>query len=282
VSRVPFSSPYSELASAWRSLRGTHDLRLREIACVGAPRTLLVAEWGHPTAPCVSISAGVHGDEPAAPWALHALVRDRLLDPAFAYRLWPCFNPTGFAAGTRTNAEGTDVNRSFGRGGTSPEARAILTANRDRHFALSIDLHEDYEAGGFYLYEPLRRGRSSRFARPVADAVVEAGFPIQREWVGLETGPPGSAQAQTLMPGAILVDAEGETPAFGGALPLGLVLLRRAARSALTLESPRGRPWDDRIAIHRVAVVAALVRLRADAMTGDERGRRPRGDGRAR
>jgi hypothetical protein len=201
------------------------------------------------------------------------LVRDRLLDPAFSYRLWPCTNPTGFDAGTRVNAEGIDVNRSFGRGGTSPEARAILTANRDRRFALSLDLHEDFEAGGFYLFEPLPPDRASRYARPVADAVAAAGFPIQRDWAGLETGPPGSEVAQTLVPGAVVVDAVAEAPAFGGRLPLGLVLLRRAARAALTLESPRSRPWDDRIAIQRVAVVAALAVLR-DAMRGRSRGRK--------
>jgi murein peptide amidase A len=262
VSRVPFWSDDGALASAWRAVRATHGLRLREIACVGAPRTLLVAECGDPAAPCISISAGAHGDEPAALAALYVIVRDRLLDPAFGYRLGPCFNPTGFAAGTRTNVDGVDVNRSFGRGGTSPEARAVLTANRDFRFALSIDLHEDYEASGFYLYEQLRAGAQSRFARPVADAVTEAGFPVQRDWTGFELGPPGSEAAQTLVPGAVVVDAPRETPTFGGALPLGLVLLRRAADHALTFESPRGRAWDDRIAIHRVAVVAAIAQLR--------------------
>ncbi len=269
MSPVPFSPSYEELAAAWRSLRATHDLRVREIACVGAPRTLLVAECGPPAAPCVSISAGVHGDEPAAPWALHALVRDRLLDPAFAYRLWPCTNPTGYAAGTRENAEGLDVNRSFGRGGTSPEARAMLTANRDRRFALSLDLHEDFEAGGFYLYEAHRGGPSRRFAGPVTSAVESAGFPLQRAWAGLEVGPPGSEAALELTPGAVIVDAAKEAPAFGGRLPVGLVLLRRATRAHLTFESPRSRPWDDRIAIHRVAVVAALQTLREEAAAGN-------------
>ena len=58
-----------------------------------------------------------------------------------------------YAGGTRESADGVDVNRSFGRGGQSPEARAILTANRDRKFVLSIDLHEDCDADGFYCYE---------------------------------------------------------------------------------------------------------------------------------
>jgi len=138
----------------------------------------------------------------------------------------------------------------------------VLTANRDLPFALSIDLHEDFEADGFYLYDQLRDGEPSRFARPVADAVADAGFPLQRDWTDFEVGPPGSEAAHQLVPGAVVVDAPRETPTFGGALPLGLVLLRRAAPNALTFESPRERPWEDRIAIHRVAVVAALAQLR--------------------
>ena len=141
--------------------------------------------------PVVTISAGVHGDEPAGVWALLSLVADGLLDPRFAYRLWPCFNPTGFAAGTRVNAEGTDVNRSFGRGGSSPEAKAILTANRDRRFELSIDLHEDHEAMGFYLYETAPADWRPTYAGPVTGAVASAGFPLQLLDPGVRVGPAG-------------------------------------------------------------------------------------------
>jgi len=148
---------YDDLAVAWRGLRA-RGVRVREVACVGAPRTLLLAELGDSQAPTVSVSAGVHGDEPAGPWALVALVRDGLLDARFAYRIWPCLNPGGYRAGTRENPEGADINRSFSRGGTTPEARAVITANRDRRFVLALDLHEDFEASGTYLYEPLPPG----------------------------------------------------------------------------------------------------------------------------
>jgi hypothetical protein len=252
---------HTRLAAAWRSLRGAAGVRLREIACVGAPRTLLLAEWGDSRRPVVSLSAGVHGNEPAGPWALLSLVRDGLLDPRFAYRIWPCTNPTGFDAGTRTNAEGADVNRSFGRGGNTPEARAMLTANRDRTFALAIDLHEDHEAEGFYLYETAPSGRRSRFARPVTAAIDAAGFPLQRFTPDFELGPPGSEAAQTRSPGAVVVDAGREAPFFGPALPLGIVLVRRAAPCALTFETPRERPAAQRLEMHRVAVVEALRRL---------------------
>ena len=255
---------YDDLAAAWRALRPQTGLRVREIACVGAARTLLLAEWGDPKLPVVSISAGVHGDEPAGVWALLSLVDGGLLDPRYSYRLWPCFNPTGFEAGTRANAEGIDVNRSFGRGGTSPEAKAILTANRDRTFALSIDLHEDHEAGGLYFSEAARPGRHGGYSAALTAAVTAAGFPIQALTDAFELGPPGAEVAHARGPGAVVVDALRETPFFERALPLGLVLVRRAAPCALTLETPRGRAPGERIAMHRVAVIEALRTLGAE------------------
>jgi hypothetical protein len=261
VIRDIFLTRHEDVGSAWRSLRGQTDLRLREIACVGAPRTLLLAELGDPRLPVVSISAGVHGDEPAGVWALLSLVRDGLLDPRYSYRLWPCLNPTGFDAGTRENAEGTDVNRSFGRGGNSPEAKAILTANRDRMFELSIDLHEDHEATGFYLYETAPPAWRGSYARPITAALSAAGFALQDLTPDFELGPPGAEVAQVRSHGAVVVDATREAPFFGGALPLGLVLVRRAAPCALTFEAPRTRAPDERIAMLRVAVVEALRRL---------------------
>jgi protein MpaA len=260
---------YEDVVAAWRALRPRTGMRVREVACVGAARTLLLAELGDSRLPVVTISAGIHGDEPAGVWALHSLVADDLLDPRYAYRLWPCFNPTGFDAGTRTNAEGIDVNRSFGRSGTSPEAKAILTANRDRVFALSIDLHEDHEAAGFYLYETAPSDCRATYAPAVTAALRAAGFPLQPLDPGYELGPPGSEVAQTRGLGAVLVDAPRETPFFGGALPLGLVLVRRSVPRALTFETPLARPAADRIAMHRVAVVAALRQLTREGTADD-------------
>jgi hypothetical protein len=255
---------YDALAGAWRALR-SRGVRVREIACVGAPRTLLIAELGDAAQPTVAISAGVHGDEPAAPWALLALVRDGLLDRRFAYRLWPCLNPSGYRAATRANAEGHDVNRSFSRGGQTPEARAVLTANRDRRFALTIDLHEDHEAHGAYVYEPLRPGAVPVFSDAIVAALDDAGLPVQALSGEFDLGaPPGAdpAEIYDLRRGIVLVDYEAELRVFTG-LPGSLAAMYRGTPAALTFESPRPRPWDERIAAHRVAVTAALARLAA-------------------
>jgi murein peptide amidase A len=260
---------YDELAAAWRELRAL-GVRVREIACVGAPRTLLIAELGDASAPTVAISAGVHGDEPAAAWALLSIVRDGLLDPRFAYRIWPCLNPSGYHAGTRFNAEGDDVNRSFSRGGTTPEARAVLTANRDRKFAFALDLHEDYEAEGCYVYEPLRPGFSPYFAQEIVRALDDAGLPVQDLDERFDLGAPAGTDPATyyrLERGTVLVDYEVEMRLFSG-LPGSLALMYRGTPASLTFESPRPRPWEVRIAAHRVAVTAALAALSSLSPSG--------------
>jgi len=243
------------------ALRG-NGVDVREVACEGVARTLLVADIaarGGSGAPAVIVTAGVHGDEPAGPWALLSLARDGLLDRDFAYRLWPCTNPTGYALGTRENAEGIDINRSYGRDGTSPEARAMIRA-RDRSFALNLDLHEDFEAEGFYCYEP--RVDEIAFGPAIVQAIDDAGLPVQDLEHGYELGYPPTAQHYTLERGRVVPDAQIEA-SFSNQLPHSISLLRRgAAKRSLTFESPRSRPWDDRIATHRVAVVAALERLR--------------------
>jgi len=258
---LPANPPYPALVAAWKALRGTGNLGVGELACVGAARTMLVAEIpGPPGAPAVSLSAGVHGDEPAAPWALYSLVRDGLLERAFAYRLWPCTNPSGYERGTRENAEGDDVNRSFDRGGRTPEARAMIAANRDRSFALVVDLHEDFEAEGFYCYEPVVDG-GAPLGAAVVRAMDENGLPVQALDDAFELGyPEDGRHLRTLERGRVLADPVAERAALPG-LPYSLFMLRRAAARALTLESPSARPWDERLAMHRIAVVEALARL---------------------
>jgi hypothetical protein len=253
---------YDDLAREWRALRAL-GVRVREVACVGAPRTLLVAEAGDASAPTVAISAGVHGDEPAAPWALLSIVRDGLLDPRFAYRIWPCLNPSGYVARTRTNAEGQDVNRSFSRGGTTPEARAVLTANRDRRFVLTLDMHEDFEAEGCYVYEPLRPGFAPKFSPLVVRALDDAGIPAQALGGEFDLGLPAGFDAGAMYRverGTVLVDYEAEVRAFEG-LPGSLASMYRGTPVALTFETPRPRPWEERIAAHRLFATTVLAAL---------------------
>jgi len=232
---IPGDGTYRELVERWQSL---HDarVRLQRVACPSSDRTLLCAEIGDSRRPRVAIAAGVHGDEPAGPWALLQLVERGELGPEFCYRLWPCTNPSGFSAQTRANADGIDVNRTFGGEGQSPEASAIVAANRAITFALSIDLHEDCDSTGFYCYDY----SGGTLGRNAVAAVEAKGLPIDA--LGCMT-PDGAQEALAL-----------------GGLSYSLALARNGVR-ALTFETPSVSAWDTRIAMHATAVLSALNAL---------------------
>jgi len=246
---------YKEFENRVKALR-ERGARVREIACVGAPRTLLCVELGETAAPAIALAAGVHGDEPAGPWALLAMLEEDALDPRFAYRIYPCTNPTGYDAGTRASVDGDDVNRTFGRGGRSPEARAIVTANRDRKFELSLDLHEDRDAIGFYCYDYT----AGRIGDAVAAAMRAAGHPLQRFEGGYDLGFALPAETVTYAEGIVRADPVAEAESLG-ALTYTLALARNAAKRALTLETPTSAPWETRLAMHRIATATAIAAL---------------------
>jgi protein MpaA len=251
---------YQDLVRRWKALRGSHGIAVREVACVNAPRTLLCAEYGDQTRPLVALAAGIHGDEPAGPWALLELVEQGGLDERFAYRIWPCTNPSGFEAGTRESADGIDLNRTFGRGGGSPEARAILTANRNRKFALSLDLHEDVDAIGFYCYEY----GGGTIGRAALRALEGAGLPIDPLVETFDVAGPLDDAHCTREPGRIAADHFAEAALLGG-LSYSLAVARHAARRALTFETPLRAAWQVRRTMHRTAMQAALAAAAQDS-----------------
>lgn len=99
------------------------------------------------------ISAGIHGDEPAGPLAVLQLLREDLWPAALDLWLCPCLNPTGFPFNRRENATGVDLNRQYLHL-EAPEVRAHTDwLQCQPMFDVTICLHEDWEANGFYLYE---------------------------------------------------------------------------------------------------------------------------------
>jgi len=221
---------------------------------------MLCVEFGDASSPMsIAIASGVHGDERAAPWALMAMAEEDGFDQRFAYRIWPCINPSGYRAATRENAEGADVNRSFSRGGQTPEARAILTANRDRKFALSLDLHEDETASGFYLYEY----GACDAGEEVVKTIRGAGWPIQ-DFTGFDLGVP--FEPVHAGDGMLRMPPDFEAARLGG-LSYSLSIVKHAARRALTFETPTSFPWESRIAMHALAVRAAIAKVSAESLT---------------
>ena len=99
------------------------------------------------------LSSGMHGDEPAGPLALLRLFEEDDWPDDISLFVIPCLNPGGFVRNTRENEEGIDLNRDY-RSRTSALVRAHIRWLEQRpRFDLSLLLHEDWEANGFYLYE---------------------------------------------------------------------------------------------------------------------------------
>ena len=104
------------------------------------------------------VSAGVHGDEPAAVWGLLEWAQENVeMLGRRSILVLPCINPWGLVENRRSDHEGCDLNRLFDK--SSPplfkEWRKFLG---ERRFQLALNLHEDYDAQGIYLYELGRRG----------------------------------------------------------------------------------------------------------------------------
>lgn len=78
----------------------------------GRNLTLLVRDVEEPERTVVVIG-GIHGNEPASPPSVRAMVEASLPDDTEVWLL-PLLNPDGSAAGTRCNANGVDLNRNFG------------------------------------------------------------------------------------------------------------------------------------------------------------------------
>jgi murein peptide amidase A len=253
---IPSGGTYPELVRRWEALHDGGRVRVGHVETRRAGRTLLCIEVGDRQAPLVAIAAGVHGDEPAGAWALLGLMEDDELDARCSYRIWPCTNPSGFAARTRQSADGVDVNRTFGGVGASPEASAILAANRGLAFALSLDLHEDCDAGGFYCYEY----GGGQVGRRVIAALEGEGLPIDPLEVTFGLAGPLDDAGCTRERGRIIADALEEAALLGG-LSYSLALARAGARHAVTFETPLSAAWGTRLATHRVAVLAAVEAL---------------------
>jgi hypothetical protein len=147
---------YRHLVQRWRALARRAGLRMRRVARDGGydvyslESEALEAEGG------IYISAGIHGDEPAATEALLAWAEANARRlRRLPLLLFPCLNPWGLARNSRFDHEGRDLNRLF-HDDHAPIVAAVRQRARGHRFTLALQLHEDYDGQGFYLYEVQR------------------------------------------------------------------------------------------------------------------------------
>jgi hypothetical protein len=147
---------YRHLTARWRALARRAGLRMQRIAADGGFDVFALRSPALTMEDGLYLSAGIHGDEPAATealitWAEANATRLRRL-PLI---LFPCLNPWGLVNNSRYDQHGRDLNRLF-----HTEDVLVITAVRrlvrGHRFSLALLLHEDYDGQGFYLYEVQR------------------------------------------------------------------------------------------------------------------------------
>jgi hypothetical protein len=209
----------------------------------------------------IYISAGIHGDEPGGTEGLIAWAEENLkLLRELPLLILPCLNPWGLLNNCRFAEDGADLNRTFNLE-TQPVINAVKAAITGYRFELALNLHEDFDGEGFYLYEIQRE-------RPFwGESLLEAA----REIMPIESRVRVDGRKAT----AGLIRRRFEAKKFGEmGFPEAIYLHLHHSRRSITIETPSEFALEQRIRT-QVAVIDAAVRLAVgSAATGGKTRRR--------
>ncbi|MFM2171212.1 MAG: hypothetical protein RI957_1441 [Verrucomicrobiota bacterium] len=240
--RIALDEFYASSEALFRSL-GFHK---EEIAATEAGAILAWSRHAGAGRPTVYLSAGIHGDEPAGPLAIERFWQKE--NPSDVnWLVCPMLNPTGFAALSRDNRHGFDLNRDY-----------LLRRSQEIHGHadwlekqsvpdLFLSLHEDWETQGFYLYEISLGDDQPHRARGLLEAVREV-CPIEENAV--------IDDHVVREPGWIHHEPHADFP---DAWPEAIFLAKRGCPLSFTFETPScAAPVEKRIAAHGAAIRKAL------------------------
>lgn len=232
------------LARRWEALARRAGLEWRRIAVAGEFPVFAAASRvtrGTPE-PAIYLSAGVHGDEAAAPWGLLEWGEENLdVLRAHSFLVFPCLNPHGIRWNTRADQRGVDLNRVF-HDTRDPLVAAWRKMIGDRRIAIALCLHEDYDARGCYVYELASRprGLGAKLLRDCASIIA----PDPRRTIE------GRAARDGLIRRRVPPDLPG--------LPEAVVLYQLGSPITFTFESPSEYSLLDRIAVQKRFIQSAL------------------------
>jgi hypothetical protein len=165
ISQIEAALPQSDRLKIWR--RG-------QVETADEDYTLYCLRYMPPIQNLLLIylSAGTHGDEPAGVTCALRVI-DKLVagNPDFARYAWlisPCDNPFGYERDLRENEVGVDLNQIFDSPERFPQTSFIVASLKGVDIDMAVDLHEDCDSDGFYLWE---RRASSR--APIGHQIIE-------------------------------------------------------------------------------------------------------------
>ena len=193
------------------------------------------------------ISAGIHGDEPGGIESIiNFLKNSNYLDyiNEWEITLLPCINPYGYEFGTRTNHQGKDLNRLF-KLKNPPEEVVFAQSILETDFKLIIDLHEDNESQGYYLYQTGLSKTYEKIGLEILNS-LEGIMPIN-----LETEIAGSQADQGI------IGKELEILSMNW-WPMALYGLSKGTQMCLTLETSSLFDMETRVHAHLTAIKTAF------------------------
>lgn len=250
------------------SLRELHDQLLQAASSCGFTRLDAGSEatdcclWFHragpPSAARLYVSAGIHGDEPAGPLALLELLREDAWARDVDLTLFPLVCPEGYAAGSRTNRWGVDVNRDYQARQAEETRRHVACLSQLGHFEAAVCLHEDWESTGVYVYEVLAPGLDS-WAECILDATDSV---LARDLSAEIDGHPAER-------GLISYSAEAIRGNNRPDWPEAFWLVAHHTGRCYTMETPSALPLADRVAAQRAAVLAVAAKVAGEGRSVD-------------
>ena len=243
---------YRHLIDRWRGVSRAAGLRLRRLAKEDGFDLFYLETSELAGTSGLYLSAGIHGDEPAAP---EALVRWAEKNAARLARMplliFPCLNPWGLRNNVRTDSRGRDLNRMFHHD-RHPVVAAVRRVTRPHRFHTALAMHEDYDAQGIYLYE-VQRGRN-RFGEALLGRAMRILPPDPRRRIDTSTAKNGLIRRR-------LVRKIFESMGYPEAIWLHLF----HSQNTFTFETPSEAALELRVRAHMAVLDECARRIRGAA-----------------
>lgn len=239
------SHDYRELIRRWRRIARPAGLVLKPFLHQSSFDLFHIAPRKPRNGKSIYLSAGIHGDEAASTAGLlHWAEQNPAALAELDLLIFPCLNPWGLTHNVRLNHRGRDLNRDF-QNRHIPFVREWRRVIGSQRFDLALNLHEDYDAQGAYIYELAQR--PPFLAEKILKAVTPIIPPDQRRQIDTSRAKNGIIRRKITL---------ADFKDFG--LPEAIYLHFHHADSTLTFETPSEYSLFRRVRSHALAIQSAI------------------------
>jgi len=199
----------------------------------------------------VLVLAGAQGDAIAGVEYLLDLVRILAAAPpdsvAYDMDILPIVNPWGYVFNLPANRNGVEIASDFSTF-DSPEARVVRQFLREKQYDLVIDLREDPDAAGFFVWQ--YGLADENVSARIVSRIRSAGFPVEND-ANLILLKPRNGVVAAPMWGLTLLRLTRRMTLAG-------YVRQKASSVVYTVVTPQRLPLAERIAMQRIAVETLL------------------------